>query len=76
MNEAVKRIQKMVEEAGSQKVVAEKLGITPAYLGDILHERTHVSDRIAGLVGLRWILIPDIPGMEEYLHKFVRPPSK
>lgn len=75
MNEAVKRISKLVQDEGSQKAVADKLGITPAYLSDILNERTHVSDRIAAMVGLRWMLIPDDPKMEAYLSRFVKAPE-
>ena len=69
-------LQEMVKEAGSQKAVAERLGITPAYLNDILRERTHVSENIANLLGFRWMLIPDDPALEEYLHRFVRAPEK
>ena len=76
MNEATKKLTEMVQERGSQKAVAEELGITPAYLSDILNERTHVSDRIAKMLGLRWMLIPDDPALEAYLHKFNRAPSK
>jgi hypothetical protein len=75
MNEAVKRIAEMVEKEGSQKAVAEKLGITPAYLHDILHEQTHVSERIAKMLGLHWMLIPDDPRLEAYLHKFIKAPE-
>ena len=64
-----------VQDEGSQTAVADKLGITPAYLSDILNERTHVSDRIAAMVGLRWMLIPDDPKMEAYLSRFVKAPE-
>ena len=75
MNEAVKRLKSMCAEAGGQKAIAEQFGISPAYLSDVLNERTHVSDRIAACLGLRWMLIPDDPQLEAYLHKFVRAPE-
>jgi len=75
MNEAIKKLKTMCDHAGSQKAVAEELGITPAYLSDILNERTHISDRIAAALGFRWMLIPDDPRLEAYLHKFVRAPE-
>jgi antitoxin component HigA of HigAB toxin-antitoxin module len=75
MNDAVKALRKKVEEAGSQKAVAEEFGISCAYLSDILNERSNVSDNIAQKLGYRWTLIPDDPALEEYLHKFVRAPS-
>ena len=76
MNEAVYKLNQKVRELGSQKAVADELGITPAYLSDILNERTHVSERIARMLGLRWMLIPDDPALEAYLHKFNRAPSE
>ena len=75
MNDAVKKLTQMVEDAGSQKAVAEQLGITPAYLNDILRERTHVSENIANKLGFRWMLIPNDLELEEYLHKFVKAPE-
>lgn len=57
MNEAVKKLKKMCEQAGTQKAVAEELGITPAYLNDILRERREVSDFMAHKLGFEWRLI-------------------
>ena len=75
MNEAIKKLKSMCAEAGSQKAVAEQFGIAPAYLSDILNERTHMSDRIAACLGFRWMLIPDDPALEAYLHQFYRAPE-
>ena len=71
MNEAIKKLKSMCAEAGSQKAIAKQFGITPAYLSDILNDRTHMSDRIAHNLGFRWMLIPDDPALEAYLHRFV-----
>lgn len=41
----------MVVEHKGQKPVATILGITPAYLNDILHERRGISAEVANKIG-------------------------
>lgn len=74
-NLAVKKLKEMVT-LSNQKTVAEELGISPAYLCDILAGKSGVSDRMAAKLGLRWMLIEDDPALEEYLHKFKRAPKE
>jgi transcriptional regulator with XRE-family HTH domain len=47
----IEQLWDMVAANGSQKKVAEILNITPAYLGDILHGRRNVSDKVSKLIG-------------------------
>jgi len=56
MNKAITKLREMVA-LSNQKTVAEELGISAAYLCDILAEKSGVSDRMAAKLGLRWILI-------------------
>jgi transcriptional regulator with XRE-family HTH domain len=67
MNELMKVLKDMVIRAGSQKAVAEELGISEAYLSDILNGRKDVSDRIAAALGFEWRLvsITPLPGPED-----------
>lgn len=41
----------MVAEHGSQKAVAEIIGIKPATLNDILHENRAISEKVAKRIG-------------------------
>ncbi len=38
-------------ELGSQKAWAEKHGLSPAYVSDIIHGRREISDKVAQLLG-------------------------
>lgn len=44
-------------EEGSQKSWADKNGVSPAYVSDILQERREISDRIAESLGYRKIVV-------------------
>lgn len=46
------RLQKLVQQAGSQRQVARDLGISPAYLSDVLLGRRQVSAQLALKLGL------------------------
>ena len=46
----------MVYDEGSQKATANALGISPAYLGDILSERRNVSNELANKLGYRRVI--------------------
>lgn len=43
----------MLERCGSQKATAEKLGISPQYINDLLRGRREFSAKIAVLLGWR-----------------------
>jgi hypothetical protein len=42
-----------IEQAGSMRKAAKKLGITAAYLCDIIHERRNPGPRVAKALGFR-----------------------
>ena len=50
-DDLIKLIWKEVDRLGSQKKVAEAIGVTPGFLGDILHGRTPVTDQVASYFG-------------------------
>lgn len=47
------RLQQMVEQLGSQKAVADKLGIGPAYLSDVLNGRRDPGPAILDALGFK-----------------------
>jgi len=68
MNKAITKLREMVA-LSNQKTVAEELGISAAYLCDILAEKSGVSDRMAAKLGLRWILIEDDTVQNERINR-------
>jgi hypothetical protein len=57
MEEFMKEVNAFVSEFDSQKDAAAALGITPAYLSDILNRRCNISDRIAAKFGYEWRIV-------------------
>ena len=51
----IKDVRGRVGEAGSQARVAEALGVTPAYLSDILRGKRGISDEFAARLGYEGI---------------------
>jgi DNA-binding Lrp family transcriptional regulator len=51
--ELLDSVDDMARQKGSQTALAKELGITPAYLSDVLNGRRGISDRFAALVGYR-----------------------
>jgi plasmid maintenance system antidote protein VapI len=49
-------LKKMVKEMGTQKKVAEYLGISQVYLSDILSDRRSISDQVAQKLGYHRIV--------------------
>ena len=49
-------ISELVDSLGTKKAAAEKLGISQAYLGDILMGRRGVGEQLAGRLG--WKRVP------------------
>lgn len=52
-DEMLNLLREEVERRGSQKAVAEWLGITQGFLGDILHGRAPVTADVAEKLGYR-----------------------
>jgi len=52
MTNPLDRLRKGVQQAGSQKAYAKELGISLAYLNDVLHGRRKVSAQLAQRIGL------------------------
>ena len=54
--EAIELIKKIVEEEGAQYKAAKKLGVSPAYLSDILKNRRAISDKVSKKLGYQRII--------------------
>lgn len=50
-------ITELVETLKTQKAAAEHLGISGVYLGDILHGRRGISDRVAERIGWKRVVV-------------------
>jgi plasmid maintenance system antidote protein VapI len=55
-DEILKIIREMVGKWGTQKELADHLGISNAYLNDIIHEKQAVSDRVARRLGYKRVM--------------------
>jgi plasmid maintenance system antidote protein VapI len=55
-DEILKIIKEMVSKWGTQKELADHLGISNAYLNDIIHEKQAVSDKVARRLGYKRII--------------------
>jgi hypothetical protein len=67
-NPVLETLKEIVHDAGSQKKVAEDLGISAPYLHDILEGKRDVSDNIARKLGFlraptQWVLIEPDAGL-------------
>jgi len=52
-DEVVMLLQKMVDRAGSQSAFAKEIGVTGAYIGDVLHGKRDPGPAILKVLGLR-----------------------
>jgi hypothetical protein len=52
-NKPLNALKQLVSDCGSQKDAADKLGITPQYLCDLLKERRGFSETVAGSLGFK-----------------------
>ncbi len=52
-NEVLALLRARAEKAGSQRALAERLGVTPAYLSDVLQGRREPGPKILAALGLR-----------------------
>lgn len=52
----INQLQRMVGEAGTQKALAEKLGVSPMYLHDVLHDRREPGKAILDALNLERVV--------------------
>ena len=50
--EVMDRLREAVAEAGGQRAFAEKHGLTPGYINDVLHGKRGFADRILATIGI------------------------
>lgn len=50
-------LREAVDAAGSQRTYAARIGVSQAYLGDVLHGRRSAGERVLSALGLRRITI-------------------
>lgn len=50
--EVIKRLRDAIEDAGGQREFARRVGLTPAYVNDVLHGRRALADRILAAIGV------------------------
>lgn len=51
------QLRSQLRALGTQKAMAEHLGISPQYLNDLLNGRRKPSDRMLAHFGLRWEIV-------------------
>jgi len=56
-DEVLAALREAVDAAGSQRTYAKGIGVSQAYLGDVLHGRRHPGERVLSALGLRRITI-------------------
>lgn len=56
-DEPLTALKTLVKREGSQKDAARTLGISQAYLSDILNQRRDFSDRLLRLLGFRRMIV-------------------
>lgn len=56
-SEVLAALREAVTTAGSQRTYASRIGVSQAYLGDVLHGRRHPGDRVLSALGLKRIVI-------------------
>ena len=56
LQDVVAQLRKQANEAGSQKLLAEKMGVTPQYITDILKGRREPGEAVLKPLGLRKVV--------------------
>jgi transcriptional regulator with XRE-family HTH domain len=54
--ELVELLQRKVQRAGTQAALAKELGITAAYLGDVLHGKREPGPKLLNALGFRRVI--------------------
>lgn len=55
--EVLAALREAVDQAGSQRTYAQGIGVSQAYLGDVLHGRRAVGDKILAALGMTRITL-------------------
>jgi plasmid maintenance system antidote protein VapI len=63
-SQVVEHIKAQVAKSTAAQV-AREVGVTRAYLGDIIHGRRHVSRKIANAFGYEYIVVAQIINFKE-----------
>jgi plasmid maintenance system antidote protein VapI len=50
------RLRELIEELGSQKAAARKLGFTPSFINDVLHGRREMTEALAAKLGFKRVV--------------------
>ena len=56
-SEVLAALREAVTTAGSQRTYASRIGVSQAYLADVLHGRRHPGERVLSALGLRRITV-------------------
>lgn len=62
---ALEALRDAVAEAGSQRAAAARIGVSQAYLGDVLAGRRALGSRILSAIGLRRVVLI-VPAKKEF----------
>lgn len=54
--EVYERLHAAIAELGSQRAFATKVGLTPAYINDVVHRRRLLSDTMLAAIGIERIV--------------------
>lgn len=54
--ELLELLQDMEKEAGTRQALALKLGVSPAYLGDVMRDKKEPAHRLLKALGLRRVV--------------------
>ena len=55
-DELVQLLQQKIQRAGTQTAIAKELGITPAYLGDVLRGKRDPGPSLLNALGFRRVI--------------------
>lgn len=55
-DDVVKLLERLCQKLGSQKALAEKLGVSPSYISDVLSGRRDISESLARKLGLKVVI--------------------
>ena len=56
-DKALERLKKFIEECGGQKAAAQKLGVSPQFVGAMFHGHKPVPDAMLEKLGLRRVVV-------------------
>jgi len=63
--QAIKRLQAAIDEAGSGKAYADQVGVSGVLISDMKNGRRHISGKVAAHLGLKRIIAPTVTYLEE-----------